>query len=377
MYVERVRLKNIRCIESLDITLLEKAGWIVLTGPNGTGKTTLLQSIAATILGPSNAVVMMERADEFVRAGAEDGRTDVWVDGSGAEDWRAASDVRGPVRLGVTWGRDASARAYPPRGNHAFVVNQLWEGAGFGARPRGWCLAAYGASRRTGPPSAFGAELMAAPPRRSSVVTLFRGDTSLMAANTWVRDIGRGPAEQLPAYLMKTGLLGALLGDGLLSVDGSPVAVTMRSTGAIIVHRPEGDLSLASLGAGFESLALVVIDIVRQMSAFYGDAFMEGADWPVPKGQTVQVPHSGVVLIDEIDNHLHPRFQQRIGGWLKDRFPRVQFIVTTHSPAICTVADGLYVMMAPGKIARMDRDAFLRGDFGGADHFAFNSSEGV
>lgn len=42
----------------------------------------------------------------------------------------------------------------------------------------------------------------------------------------------------------------------------------------------------------------------------------------------------GVVLIDEIDMHLHPSWQREIVQLLKDAFPRIQFIVTTHSPFI-------------------------------------------
>lgn len=42
----------------------------------------------------------------------------------------------------------------------------------------------------------------------------------------------------------------------------------------------------------------------------------------------------GVVLIDEVDLHLHPTWQQRILGDLTEIFPKVQFIVSTHAPAV-------------------------------------------
>jgi predicted ATP-binding protein involved in virulence len=42
----------------------------------------------------------------------------------------------------------------------------------------------------------------------------------------------------------------------------------------------------------------------------------------------------GIVLIDEVDQHLHPGWQQRILTALRRAFPRVQFIVTTHSPEV-------------------------------------------
>jgi predicted ATP-binding protein involved in virulence len=42
----------------------------------------------------------------------------------------------------------------------------------------------------------------------------------------------------------------------------------------------------------------------------------------------------GIVLIDELDLHLHPKWQRTIVQKLKDTFPRIQFITTTHSPFI-------------------------------------------
>ena len=56
------------------------------------------------------------------------------------------------------------------------------------------------------------------------------------------------------------------------------------------------------------------------------------------------------MLIDEIDAHLHPEWQRTIGDWFKQLFPRVQFIVTTHSPLICQAADAgrIFHLPAPG-----------------------------
>jgi len=57
-----------------------------------------------------------------------------------------------------------------------------------------------------------------------------------------------------------------------------------------------------------------------------------------------------VILIDEIDAHLHPAWQRDIGPWLTSHFPLAQFIVTTHSPLVCQAATGgrIYVLPAPG-----------------------------
>lgn len=51
---------------------------------------------------------------------------------------------------------------------------------------------------------------------------------------------------------------------------------------------------------------------------------------------------AGIVLIDEIELHMHPLWQRRVLGVLKETFPGIQFIITTHSPQILGEADNLY-----------------------------------
>lgn len=53
-------------------------------------------------------------------------------------------------------------------------------------------------------------------------------------------------------------------------------------------------------------------------------------------------------MIDEVDAHLHPTWQQHIGFWLTKRFPEMQFIVTTHSPLICQAATTVFKLPTPG-----------------------------
>ncbi|MBF0477401.1 MAG: AAA family ATPase, partial [Deltaproteobacteria bacterium] len=53
-----------------------------------------------------------------------------------------------------------------------------------------------------------------------------------------------------------------------------------------------------------------------------------------PAADPLQLP--AIVLIDEVDLHLHPRWQQRVLNDLRRTFPQTQFIVTTHSPQVIT-----------------------------------------
>mgnify|MGYP006252345175 FL=1 len=54
---------------------------------------------------------------------------------------------------------------------------------------------------------------------------------------------------------------------------------------------------------------------------------------------------AAVVLIDELDLHLHPEWQRKIIGFLSNLFPKVQFIVTAHSPLILQSADEINLVM--------------------------------
>jgi hypothetical protein len=62
---------------------------------------------------------------------------------------------------------------------------------------------------------------------------------------------------------------------------------------------------------------------------------------------------SGVVLIDEVDLHLHPSWQRRVLHDLTRVFPRLQFVVTTHSPQVVASARAEWVRVLDGQTARM------------------------
>ena len=69
----------------------------------------------------------------------------------------------------------------------------------------------------------------------------------------------------------------------------------------------------------------------------------------------------GIVLIDEIDMHLHPSWQRKILAALKNVFPRIQFIVTTHAPAVlANVPRENILVFADGKISRPSEHTYGR-----------------
>ncbi len=82
-------------------------------------------------------------------------------------------------------------------------------------------------------------------------------------------------------------------------------------------------LRIEQLSDGYRTTLAMIMDIAARMT----EANPHMAD---------PLLSAGVILIDEIELHLHPGWQQRILGDLTRAFPNVQFIVTTHSPQILT-----------------------------------------
>lgn len=91
---------------------------------------------------------------------------------------------------------------------------------------------------------------------------------------------------------------------------------------------PDKTFRIEELSDGYRTMLALVMDLARRMAV--ANQHITWTD-----GKTVL--HSpGVVLIDEVELHLHPSWQQTVLPTLMDIFPNVQFIVTTHSPQVLT-----------------------------------------
>lgn len=105
-----------------------------------------------------------------------------------------------------------------------------------------------------------------------------------------------------------------------LRMFGRPpeLAMTMHNEGQAPVL-----LTAKQLSSGFRVMLALVMDLARRM-----------ADLNPHLDDALASP--GIVLIDEVDLHLHPRWQQLVVKGLLAAFPNVQFVMTTHSPQVLT-----------------------------------------
>jgi hypothetical protein len=221
------------------------------------------------------------------------------------------------------------------------VLEDPWEQS-----PKGWFVVAYGPYRRLTGHASDAQRLMAGPERVARLVSLFREDASLVECVTWLREIYLRRLENRPGAAELEDAVLALLNDGLLP-DG--VTVEGVDSEGLWVLQNGIRLPLNELSDGYRTMAALVMDIVRHLESTFSGLRIEPAE--DDEGPFQRVLHTGIVLIDEVDLHLHVSWQKRIGFWLKRHFPNIQFIVTTHSPFICQAADprGLIRLPAPGE----------------------------
>jgi len=128
-----------------------------------------------------------------------------------------------------------------------------------------------------------------------------------------------------------------------LRVQRSPLRMSVEKQGE--------ELTINQLSDGEKCLLAMVGDLARRLAI-------------ANPGLPDALQGSGVVLIDEIELHLHPKWQREILPALTRTFPNCQFIVTTHSPQVISHVkpEGIYILEKTdeGVIAKRPESSFGR-----------------
>ncbi|WP_405084006.1 AAA family ATPase [Microbispora sp. NBC_01389] len=357
MYLAEVRVSGIRGFSgprSVDLRLTRPdgshAGWTVLAGRNGSGKTTLLRALALATVGPLVARSLMPAFDAWVSDDQRGGFVEAKIGTD--HKWDGFLPVlkqspRHPFSLRLTWSMqqlDESGQY----GGQPTLHGTHNRPAVFGPwreNPQGWFVAGYGPFRRLVGGSADAQRLMMTTGPVARLATLFHEDASLAESVSWLIDLHLRRLEKRPGAGQLLSFVIDLLNDGLLP-DGFRV-VRVDSEG-LWAERDGRLIALREMSDGYRTVTALVLDLVRHMSQTYAGeiAALLGAERSETGNPVIRTP--GVVLIDEIDVHLHVSWQKRIGEWLKAHFPAIQFIVTSHSPYICQSADPGGLIRLPG-----------------------------
>lgn len=285
--LRRVVLENIRSFEHADISLTregEVTPWTVIVGDNASGKSTVLKAIALALLTPKDAVALFETDSrgEWLRSGASSGSITIEMEEFGQTVTSKLSIGRRP------YGEELDAVT-----NGAMWLESLF-------------VCGYGASRRT-----LRSDMQRSYSTRNAVATLFDPEASL-----------QDPELALRRFLSSSS--GEF--DPLRAIDNVlmlPPGSTRLEDQGLEVRGPWGfSAPVGSLSDGYRSTLSWVLDLLGWVFLRNPDMLWQGLQ--------------GLILIDEIEQHLHPSWQRRIISALRRQFPRVQFIVATHAPLCVT-----------------------------------------
>ncbi len=346
MYIKKLEAINLRSIEAFKAEFAPVAGWHVLLGENGSGKTSLAKAIAIVFAGANEAKALRKNWLEWIRTGKEkasvqlDIQFDPEIDkitGKG----RALSDYLLPAKLifsKVKTGTGYKVNIKPSPFPGVESNRYLW-GDG-----EGWFCASYGPYRRFSGGNKEYEKLYDSNPRLAPHLSVFDEDVALTECLAWLIQLHIDELEAGKESAALKGLEKFINESGLLPHGTKLEKVTSKE----VFFRDGNGCTLPAddLSDGYRSILSLTFELMRQLVRTYGE---KKVFKHILNGEMcVRLP--GVVVIDEIDTHLHPSWQMSIGEWFTGIFPHLQFIVTTHSPLICHSASkgSVWKLPAPG-----------------------------
>ncbi|HZH76905.1 MAG TPA: AAA family ATPase, partial [Archangium sp.] len=195
----------------------------------------------------------------------------------------------------------------------------------------GWFCASYGPFRRfTGGDEDY-EKLFSTTPQLARHLSVFDESVALTEGLRWLQQLQFKRFEGEPEGALLKPLMEFINQPGFLPHQARLVSISSREV--LFVDGNGYHVPVEELSDGYRSVLSMTFELIRQLAATYGPKRVFRAKDPT----IVDVP--GVVLIDEVDAHLHPTWQRRVGLWFREHFPKLQFIVTTHSPLVCQAAE--------------------------------------
>lgn len=274
--------------------------WSLLLAENGVGKTTLLRAIALVTAGSDALGSLLTDIDSWVRHGHDEAHIEAVIATANHQTRDVSLTIRRGDTLATLLERNkASIALLEAALRHAdrnyFVV-------GYGASRR---LASGGFSSAT---ASFGERSTSKLARAEAVATLFSNDAPLYPLDTWIMQLDY---QQGDLDVVRDALARLMPRVTFKRID--------RRKGQVLFDTPDGEVPLERLSDGYQNVAAWCGDLLRRVT----DAFPDRAR---------PLDARGLLLIDEIDLHLHPQWQRQLIDFVDEKLPNFQVVATTHSP---------------------------------------------
>ena len=331
MYITGLKLENIKCFKKLEYSFENEDGAsLVIAGDNGDGKSTILRSIALSLCDKWTAAgLLRELSGEFVRSNNDIEKGVITLDLQNGKS-------KYVIKTTIKWNKNETYE-YPIRN-----IAEYKNGKKVGTIPdeefpwKDIFATGYGAGLRTSGTQDFQYYFTG-----DSIYSLFKSDVSLQNPELAVRRITESIRENElkgidVANEVKESIL-AWLGEILLLKDQY---LEIKPNGIYIFHtKTKTSTALAASGDGYKALTALVLDM---LAWWFLNQFYDAEKGRLRKDKVISIEGlqgiNGIVIIDELEQHLHPKWQKEILPALKKNFPNVQFVIATHSPLVISGA---------------------------------------
>ncbi|EJQ32368.1 TIGR02646 family protein [Bacillus toyonensis] len=269
--VTRIVISNFKSIEKLDIELNiedDQAPWLMLLGENGSGKSSILQAIALCLMDNSQRKNYQLDASQYLKKEAKSGFVRVYISGSS-----------NPIEIQFN------------KHSNEFISNQ---------KSQKVLVLGYGDTRLLPNDKHKSPELSI-----SRTENLFDPYSPLIDPNVFLYNLSIEEFHYVRSSL-----------ESLLVLKEGESIKKGKKLNQILITTNGATVELDRLSTGFRSVIALTTDIMMAMKEFWKDS----------------KDAQGIVLLDEIDAHLHPRWKLQIVDKLRCTFPRIQFITTSHDP---------------------------------------------
>lgn len=300
MFLKRLRLQNFKCLSDIDLSFETDKGavrkWTLVLGENGTGKSNLLKAVALITAGSNGLGELLGNVDAWIRNGEKSLRIEATLQNKEKEERQLSLTIN----RGDTLSKIIS--------NNLKALHLIDEALEY--TERSYFVVAYGASRRLSggeAPVRWGGDKSY---RFRNVRNLFDGSSPLNPLAAWAIDLDYREGKK-GLRIVEEALNDFLPGTSFKGID--------KERKQLIFQTVDGNVPLEQLSDGYQNMAAWIGDLLYRVTETF-------KDYEKP------MEARGLLLIDEIDLHLHPKWQRRLIDFISQKLPNFQVIATTHSP---------------------------------------------
>ncbi len=285
MYIKSISIKNFKGFDDIELSFENenqqgKRQWTVILGENGVGKSNLLKAIALIALADDTFLEFSDWQAEWIKIGADEGVIEA--------TFRMKNELHTYKKI---FTRPTFGKKFDNSSNKNIFI------------------AAYGASRNL-----FLGNYLGTNEKQSretlAVANLFKSNSPLYPITAWAMDLDYRKGER-GLSIVRNALEGFLPEVSFEGID--------KENRQLMFKTVDGVLSLDQLSDGYKNMAAWFGDLMFRITEHYKD---------------IENPllAEGILLLDELELHLHPSWQRKLYDFITEKLPNMQIIATTHSP---------------------------------------------